>query len=248
VTQKGVGGLENNIYEWIMSDHSPSEVKFDPILKKARSEYNLYLINMSQDAKSNWELYHRQGKEMACEALKRYRDSEVRRTYGYFSIENTPEVNDEIFAQDTKHHAEIFNKIREDFHDKPYDRERVIIIGRMEGETFTINRYWANARENVLAENQKMKELLKMAPEELVNINASVFCDIKFNGEDALKLRRLEEKYFNDPYVDKVLERIEEIVSETKRLSKQLENKWREERDKRGLKAIDGRDAMSYER
>jgi len=235
---------ENNIYEWIMSDYNSSEIESDPIIKKAISEYHLYLANMSKDEKRTWELYHQKGKEMAYEALKKYRDSEVRRMLAYFSLENTPEVNDDIFARDTKRHAEIFNNIREYFRDKPYDRQRAIVISHLEGETVALNRYWKNAREHVLAENQKMKELLKITPEELVKTNVSVIYSTKFNSGDVLNLKKLEEKYFNDPYVNAIIKRIEEVVSETEQLRKQIENKWREEREKRGLKIIEGKNII----
>ena len=229
---------EKNIYEWIMSDQSSSDCDLDSIVRMARVEYNLYLAEMSLEEKRHWEICHQKGREMAYKALNNYRNSEIKKAVDYFSLNNPPEINHEIFAKDSQHHADIFNKTREYFRDQSYDRERVLAIGRMEMETNILNRYWKYAREYVLAENQKMKEILKMDPEGLVNLHANEFHKINFNDADVIKFRKLNEKYFNDPLVNSYVERIEEIVSETEQLRKQIEYNWKEERNRRGLHSV----------
>ncbi|HHY05952.1 MAG TPA: hypothetical protein GX532_03100 [Clostridia bacterium] len=229
---------EKNIYEWVMGEQSSSDYDLEPIVKKAKVEYNLYLAEMSPEEKRRWEIAHQQGRKMACKALNDYRNSEIKKDVNYFSLNNSPEVNQEIFAKDSQHQANIFNKIREYFYGQLYDRERVLAIGCMERETNILNRYWRNAREYVLAENQKMKEILKMNPVELVKLNASEFNEINFNGADVIRFRTLNEKYFNDPLVNSYVERVEEIVFETEQLRKQIECNWKEERSRRGLSSV----------
>jgi len=223
---------DKNIYEWIMKDHGQSDADLDPIVKIAKVEYNLYLADMTAQEKQDWEIYHRRGREMACEALKNYVNFEVKKTFEYFALDNSPEVNHDIIAKDLQHHTEIFNQIREYFYNKPYDRIRVLAFGRLGMETATLDRFWRTARGKVLADNQKMKEIFKMAPEELVKLKSSEFHSGSFNGADLIVFRKLNKKYYNDPLVDKHVERIEDLVSETEQLRKQIENKWQEERYK----------------
>ena len=227
-----------NIYEWLMRDRDQSDAGLDPIVKIAKVEYNLYLADMTPKEKHDWKICHQKGREMACEALGNYTNSDIKKAFEYFALDNAPEINQEIFAKDAQHHAEIFNQIREYFHNKPYDRIRVLAYGRMERETATLNRYWDTARKNTLTENQKMKEILKMEPEELATLNSSEFHNINFNGADVIIFRKLNEKYFNDPLVNKHVERIEEIVSETEQLRKQIEYNWKTEQNKRDLPGV----------
>lgn len=226
---------EKNIYEWIRNGENLSDGELNPIVKMAQAEYNLYLAEMSPQEKYHWEIYHQKGREMACEALNNYRNSELKKTFEYFSLNNSSEINHEIFIKDRQHHAHIFNKIREYFHNQSYDRERVLAIGRMEMETNILNKYWKNAREYVVAENQKMKDILKMDSEALIRLNKCEFNNINFNSADIIRFRELNEKYFNDPLVNSYVERIEEIVSETEQLKRQIDYNWQEERDRREL-------------
>jgi len=224
-----------DIYKWVMKDQKPAEIEADPIIRKARTQYNLYLTSMPVEEKQEWEFYQKKGREMVNDALKKYRKkSDARQSANYFSLENTAQINRELFEKDSLYHASIFNEIRKYFLDKPYDRERVLSCGQMEKETVILNRYWKNARENVVKENQKMKKVLAMKPEDLNKLKTNDFDKLKLNLEDVLALRKLEKKYFNNSFVEQDINKIEQIVTETEQLRERVEHLWKAERIKRG--------------
>ena len=155
---------------------------------------------------------HVKGKKLIFEALEKFRNSELRRTDTYFSIYNTPQVNDEIYGEEQQLLQELINTLRQEFQEDPYDREREIALDTMEIELSELITGMDRARRNVCDDRARrvaVWEILEEIPKQ------------NFNLHEWERLKNLNDKYWGTK--DQGLKNIgEAILWKSKKLDYQV--------------------------
>lgn len=160
-------------------------------------EQNRILYYEERDRLKRWSELTKadaKGRELIFEALEKIKNA---RSDNYFSIHNSPQINDEIYRKERQLVRELMTTLRNEFKNDPYIPEREMALDIMEIEVNELIDLADKIRRNVKDYSGRREEV-RETPEQ------------NFSRNDWEKLKYLNGKYFGTN--DQDLKNIEEVI------------------------------------
>lgn len=153
--------------------------------KKISRIYNLIMESKEKDFNFFIRLLDGKfkDKKIIYKALQEYQSS---LSPGNFKIDNTKEVNDEIYRNDQAILKKMFSEFREKFQDQAFDEEREMVLKILEDELDQMSRLMDKARRYVLSDYQLREEVWDIPGK----IPEQIFSMVKYK-----RLEHLTKKY-----------------------------------------------------